>query len=135
MAGTRLAGFAAPRRRLPMLQADLMALGMAEEEIQGLPRCEAAAELCASTPAALGSMYVMEGSTLGGQLIGRALGEADWLPEGGLAYFNPYGKRTGEMWREYRSFAEAAAPAEAHEAVATGAVRTFDLLTDWLVRS
>jgi len=58
---------------------------------------------------AWGALYVMEGSTLGGQHILRAL-ETSALArrEGltrvsGLAYFTGYASRTGEMWRQFLS--------------------------------
>jgi heme oxygenase len=52
----------------------------------------------------LGAMYVMEGSTLGGQYIARHLEEVLGLQAGeGDAYFRGYGERTGEMWRAFKT--------------------------------
>jgi heme oxygenase len=51
----------------------------------------------------LGAMYVMEGSTLGGQYIARHLEEVLGLAAGeGDAYFRGYGEHTGEMWRAFK---------------------------------
>lgn len=127
-----LRAFQAPRTRLPHLRRDLAALGLTNAEQADLPRCEAAAELAADDAAAVGSIYVMEGSTLGGQVIGRALAQSDWSPPGGLTYFNPYQARTGEMWRAFGAWAETQAPAERHADAVVGANRTFAVLQEWL---
>jgi heme oxygenase len=51
----------------------------------------------------LGAMYVMEGSTLGGQHIARHVEAAlGLLPAQGDAYFRGYGERTGAMWTEFK---------------------------------
>lgn len=74
-----LPGLVQQRSKLPMLRADLAILGGAEgDEIIGpkLPRMASVAE-------ALGAMYVIEGSTLGGIVLSRRLASAG-LP---AAYF------------------------------------------------
>lgn len=51
----------------------------------------------------LGAMYVVEGSTLGGQYIAKHVGEKFILSDGcGNAYFRGYGDRTGSMWRSFK---------------------------------
>lgn len=127
-----LRAFLEERTRLPHLRRDLLALGVEATKLEHLPACLPAAELGACEASALGSIYVMEGSTLGGQLIGRALAEADWLPDGGLTYFNPYGSQTGRMWRAYHAFAEARLPEAKHGAAVAGARRTFEVLEAWV---
>ena len=127
-----LRAFVAPRSRLPHLRRDLAALGRTNAEQAALPRCAAAAELAPSRAAAVGSIYVLEGSTLGGQVIARALAGASWVPPGGLAYFNPYQARTGEMWRAFGAWAESeVAERELSQAVA-GAAATFAVLEAWV---
>jgi heme oxygenase len=69
----------APRRRLELLDADLRTLGLSKSDIEALPTCppprlENAAE-------ALGSLYVMEGSTLGGRRILRNTPAASISPD------------------------------------------------------
>jgi heme oxygenase len=122
--------FYGPRTRLPQLRRDLGALGRTAAEIDALPLCQAAAALADDPDEAVGSIYVLEGSTLGGQLINRALAGADWVPEGGLSYFSPYGRRTGEMWRGFWAWAEERDPEP--ELAARGAQRTFATLQAWL---
>ncbi len=120
----------ASRSRLPHLRRDLAALGRTNAEVARLPVCGTAADLATDDATALGSMYVLEGSTLGGQLIRRALAETTWLPTGGLTYFDPYGRRTGEMWRSFRNWLseQDANPG----AAAAGARRTFAMIEDWV---
>ncbi|WP_395674298.1 biliverdin-producing heme oxygenase [Phenylobacterium sp.] len=128
----RIAEFHAERGRLPHLRRDLSALGLTGAEVAALPVSEAAAELAADEATAAGAIYVLEGSTLGGQLISRELAEAAWLPPGGLTYFDPYGARTGEMWRGFKSWLAVEAPDPAR--TVDGARRTFQMLEGWLTR-
>lgn len=125
------AGLLAPRQRVPLLRADLRALGRAEAGIDALPVCAEAAALCSDLAGTLGSFYVLEGSTLGGRLISRALAAAAWLPAGGLRYFDPHGAATGERWRETLAHLNAA-PATLHADVVQGARRCFACLDAWL---
>lgn len=70
---------------------------------------EAKPFLTLDTPgAAVGAAYVIEGATLGGQLVSRML--ADRLeigPENGGRFFHGYGAETREKWAEFASWAEA----------------------------
>lgn len=132
MSRTAAAAFAAERSRLPLLIADLTSLGAGQDDLAALPRCEAAAALPAARAGEIGSLYVLEGSTLGGQLISRALKNAPWVPPAGLTYFNPYGPRTGEQWRAFMAWADEQAAGEDTGAVIAAANDTFALLQAWL---
>lgn len=125
----------AGRGRLALLRADLRNLGRTDEQIDALPACAAAGALAEDRRSALGSLYVMEGSTLGGQLIVRALATAPWKPPEGLSYFNPYGPAAGPRWRAFKAWLDESAPTEDWPNVAAGALTTFDTLRDWLTRS
>lgn len=127
-----LRAFHEPRARLPHLRRDLAMLGRTPDDIARLAVCAPAARLAETSAAALGSFYVVEGSTLGGQVIGRGLAAAGWAPPEGLSYFTPYGAGAGEMWRAFRQWAGAQDDAGDPDAVAAGAARTFELLTGWL---
>ena len=132
VAASSIAAFAADRSRLAGLRADLAGLGVSEIERAALPHCRPAAALAATAARAIGSLYVMEGSTLGGQVISRALREAG---RESLAYFNPYGGETGARWRAFAAWAESAAAGEDREAVVGSAEATFTLLRAWLTAS
>jgi heme oxygenase (biliverdin-IX-beta and delta-forming) len=82
------------RRKAHLLEADLIQLGgtpSAVPKCEALPVLENFAEAC-------GALYVMEGSTLGGQHILRMARQAN-LPESAAKYFRSYGEKVGEMWK------------------------------------
>ena len=110
-----------PRRRLPALHADLALLGAADAT-EAWP---APAWLC-DAHAAWGSLYVMEGSTLGGQVIGRALRAAGTE---GLSYFDGRGREAGPLWRTLRARLDVL-PEPGR--VCAAAISTFDALRLWM---
>lgn len=121
------------RRKLPLLQTDLRALGLFDPQIAEAPVCAALPAL--ERPAqALGAQYVLEGATLGGQVIGRHLRRHLSLsPTSGAAFFGGYGESTGTMWRLFVADLAAAAPTEADQAdVVAGARATFLAIERWL---
>ena len=121
--------FFGPRRRTGLIEADLAALGRPIATAQPSP-CAAAVRLGESAERALGSLYVMEGSTLGGQVISRGLADAGWTDD--LRYFHPYGRGTGGMWAAFKAMAAQRSNAVADPMILAGAIVTFDLLHDWL---
>lgn len=78
-----------------------------------------------------GSMYVIEGSALGGQVITPKLQRDMGLEPGrGASYFHGYGGRTGAMWREFRqkAVAEVGGEPAALRAASEAAQATFGAL-------
>ena len=115
------------RSRRPFLARDLQALGAA-----GTPAAARVAPL-GSEAAAWGSLYVLEGSALGGQVITRALAARGWQPDNGAAYFHGWGGSTGAMWREFRHLLESELRAPDSLSLAcASACQTFDTLTGLL---
>lgn len=112
------------RSRQRFLRQDLEVLGVAEAPAPVFaPSLPGAA-------AAWGSLYVMEGSALGGQVITRHLAEAGLHPHSGGAFFHGWGEATGAMWREFRGLLDQQVAEPAAIAQACDAARlTFDLLT------
>jgi heme oxygenase (biliverdin-IX-beta and delta-forming) len=89
------------RRKSPLLCADLATLGWEESRIHALP-------LCVDLPAlntlsfGLGTLYVVEGATLGGQIIGRHLiRNLDITPDRGGRFFASYGSQVRVMWEAF----------------------------------
>lgn len=83
----------------------------------------------ASWPQLLGAMYVLEGSTLGGQVIARQLAKQHIAQR---AYFSGYGERTGPRWQAFcQLLAAAATPANQAEIVQSASL-TFQHLSAWL---
>jgi len=80
---------------------------------------------------AIGAMYVMEGSTLGGQIIVSMLARA--LPglSGCYSFFYSYGEQTPVMWQAFRHQVNAHEPLLNEHAMIRGAQQTFTGLHDW----
>lgn len=122
---TRLAHLGLPARldfgwRAPLLDADLAALG----DPAGGPHT--AGEWADLThAAALGACYVLEGSTLGGQVIARHLAPLKVTAERGGAYFAGHGAQTGPRWKAFRAALDASVLPGEEAAVVAGARRTF----------
>ena len=70
--------------------------------------------------ALLGAMYVVEGSTLGGQYIARHVEAVLGLAPGqGDAYFRGHREKTGSLWREILAEIAAVPDEEASEVIET----------------
>lgn len=120
------------RRKTPLLAADIAALTRQHT----MPEL---ADACADLPriadvgAAFGSMYVMEGSTLGGRFIAPHVARLLQLEPGvGNRYFDGYGARTGSMWNAFRETAAAAVPEAQYDAAVNAAIATFESMQSWL---
>ena len=83
--------------------------------------------------AIFGSMYVMEGSTLGGRFIAPHVAQMLSLGQGqGNAYFEGYGARTGSMWNAFRDTAAASVPESLYDDAVRAAIDTFETMQAWL---
>ncbi|GGK18529.1 heme oxygenase [Deinococcus malanensis] len=108
------------RLKTPLLVSDLQAVSGATPAPRPPLRPQ-------GVPEALGVLYVLEGATLGGQVIGRHLNSALGLtPETGAAYFHAYGARTGTMWKAFTQAMNREVPIEAEERVIGGAQTAFE---------
>ncbi len=114
------------RSRRPFLHQDLRSLGVA-------PPAPARIPPFAGPASAWGSVYVVEGSALGGQFITRSLAQAGLHPGRGATYFHGWGGATGTMWREARAVLAGELDSEAALAHACASARlTFDTLSGLL---
>lgn len=121
------------RRKLPWLVQDLERLGLSREQVEALPMCAQLPEVREAAQA-LGCLYVLEGSTLGGQIISRHLQSVHGLDaENGAAFFRSYGPQIGPMWRAFGA-AITAYPAgvEEEQRILRAACETFMTLETWL---
>jgi len=80
-------------------------------------------------PQLLGAMYVVEGSTLGGQVISRQLAKAN-IPL--RSYFSGYGERTGPLWKVFCQLLSQEATPENQAEMVQSASLTFQTLDAWL---
>ena len=114
------------RRRAHLYAADL--------ETLGAPSSAAAPALppVTGTDEALGRMYVLEGSTLGGSFIDRHLSTLPGLADVRLRAFSPYGAETGAMWHAFRRATRAHVAGHGHVPTVVGSARhTFRVLAEW----
>jgi heme oxygenase (biliverdin-IX-beta and delta-forming) len=119
------------RRKSPLLRHDLRALN--QRTLAPTQWCNSLPEL-KSVPFAIGCLYVLEGATLGGQIIARDVQRHLGLHAmRGTAFFSGYGPATGAMWRTFGQFvAEYAAPLPDDAAIIAGANATFVAFEHWL---
>ncbi len=123
------------RRKVPMLLADLQDLGMSKHDIRDLPRCSHVPTITMFADV-LGSMYVLEGATLGGQIISRHLQPLLALaPDRGCRFFSSYGANLGAKWREFGQLVRKHAHDDAAEAAMIhSACMTFETFDCWFAQ-
>jgi heme oxygenase (biliverdin-IX-beta and delta-forming) len=114
------------RRRAALFADDLRALG--HGSTTAAPRLPAVA----GTDEALGRLYVLEGSTLGGAFIDRHLASLPHLSGVRVRAFSPYGSETGAMWAAFRRVTRERVAADGDADAMVGAARaTFVALAAW----
>jgi heme oxygenase (biliverdin-IX-beta and delta-forming) len=118
----------AARRRGQLLMRDLTWFGAdaSGEARPTLPEMRDDATL-------LGAMYVMEGSTLGGQLIARHVELVLGLTAGqGNAYFRGHNERTGQLWKEFCDALRTKVADSETDAVIAAAKAMFGVFGAWM---
>ncbi len=118
------------RRKLNLIDADLAALGAAGKRISGpveLPALE-------DTDSALGALYVVEGSCLGGQVLYRMLESSLSLKQAtGASFFYGYGEQTGVVWKAFTALLRR--DVRDHNRAAETAVAMFQTFEQTLVQA
>ncbi|MFJ2982017.1 MULTISPECIES: biliverdin-producing heme oxygenase [unclassified Pseudomonas] len=131
---TRLGEYQEARRaKTSALVLDLQALELSAADIDALPLCQALPAI-SNEASALGVMYVLEGSTLGGQVLKRAMAERLGLgPTLGTGFFDVYGALTGNYWRIFLDrLGQASCAPAAQAATVQAAIETFQCFEHWL---
>ncbi len=127
-----LPDFFVPRRKVSRLESDLAALNYRLDGSYGRASCANVPRMD-SVARALGSMYVIEGSTLGGQILARHFRQRFGFDcNSGCSFFSGYGERTSEMWRAFKEVV-AGRPASEDEEMIDSALATFRALRGCLV--
>ncbi|WPV01778.1 biliverdin-producing heme oxygenase [Mucilaginibacter sp. cycad4] len=101
----------AQRRNSSFLKSDIEALG---GDINSLP--ETTVPEINNLIQALGALYVMEGSIMGGSIIVQMLAKGGIT--GGVSFFSGYGPATGQMWGAFISILNASAANDEEETTA-----------------
>lgn len=116
----------AGRRRSGLFAGDLAALGTAAPH--GTPGLAPVP----GTDEALGRLYVLEGSTLGGAFIDRHLAGLPGLAGVRIRAFSPYGPDTGSMWAALRRVTRGHVAAGGDvDRILASAGDTFRALAEW----
>ncbi|MCU7650940.1 biliverdin-producing heme oxygenase [Pseudomonas piscis] len=121
------------RRKTPALNGDLLALGLSQAEIDHLPRCPDLPRLD-SPGTCLGTLYVLEGATLGGQILRREMARRLALDAGnGGAFLDVYGALTGRRWKDFLDYlGRMPSHTSARQQVVDAAQSTFACFERWL---
>jgi heme oxygenase (biliverdin-IX-beta and delta-forming) len=121
------------RRKLPLLERDLEALGADPDFASTLPRCRSLPH-CEDPASAFGCAYVLEGATLGGRsLLPLVESRLGLTAETGAAYLASYGDAVEERWRAFGEALNNYCSSERHIALASvAAAATFSSLEVWL---
>lgn len=119
------------RRNSLFIVSDLKAIGHSHEEIQV---CKELPEINCSLEA-LGSLYVLEGSTLGGSMICKLLKKNSLVSfdESNLHFFSGYKENTGSKWMGFLSVIDQYG--EDANLIVAAAYQTFTCLTKWMEKS
>jgi heme oxygenase (biliverdin-IX-beta and delta-forming) len=117
-----------------LLEADLRALGASTDAIESIPRCSRLPDL-GDIHSAAGCLYVLEGATLGGQLVRREVDRRLTISTGcECLFFGSYGPRVHEMWSGFcvGLTSLAGENRNAGDSILQGASDTFTCFEDWL---
>lgn len=121
----------ARRRRAHLFARQALALGASVGEL-GWDESGPSLAAPVSTGGVLGRLYVLEGSTLGGQIIVRHLASVAGGRDHDWRCFTPYGDATGPMWIGLRRFtSQWVSDGGDLQAVVEEATATFGSLAAW----
>jgi len=120
----------AERRKTHLLETDLHYFGV--NDLDKLP-------ICTDLPphgtvaAAFGCMYVLEGSTLGGQIISQKIrNHLSVFPDTGGMFFHGYASGTFPMWQAFRASIASCVKSCDEDEVVFAAKETFLKLHQWI---
>jgi heme oxygenase len=118
----------ANRQRRGLLERDLAWFGVVP-----LDKARPAMPEKTDYASVLGTMYVMEGSTLGGRLIARHVERVLGLSAGvGNAYFCGHDQDTGILWKEFCGVLQAQVPDRETDLVIAAAKTMFRVFGSWM---
>lgn len=117
------------RRKSAALAQDIQDLG-------GMPGAKASGSALppiTNTQQALGALYVIEGSTLGGKIISKMMAQQLGIANGrGLGFFNGYGDDTDAMWSSFKEVLNQPGRTEAEtDEIVDAANNTFLKFKNW----
>ncbi|WP_066440318.1 biliverdin-producing heme oxygenase [Chryseobacterium sp. CCH4-E10] len=109
------------RKKLPLIEKDLKSLllekSVADHELELISQHEA-----------LGAMYVIEGSTLGGNVIAKQLSKTEGFDGITFNFFGCYHENTGAMWKNFKETIDAEVHEKKYDEVLSGAKKLYTFL-------
>jgi heme oxygenase (biliverdin-IX-beta and delta-forming) len=109
------------RKKLPLIEKDLASLSLenrtASHNLEFTNENEA-----------LGAMYVIEGSTLGGNVIAKQLSKTEGFDEVTFNFFGCYQENTGSMWKNFKEVLDTEITEEKYDEVLSGAKKLYTFL-------
>lgn len=116
------------RLKCNLLIEDLKHFNLNDQEISSILLCDKIQE-------AMGVLYVLEGSTMGGQIIYKKLLQENVISANstGANFFRPYGQDTMPMWMEFKKSLNHLSDHN-EDAILVKVRETFNTMEDWLVK-
>ncbi len=109
------------RKKLPLIEKDLASLALKQQPVSE--------ELeFSSEHEALGAMYVIEGSTLGGNVIAKQLSKTEGFDQITFNFFGCYQENTGPMWKNFKEVLDREVTSENYDEVLAGAKKLYTFL-------
>ena len=116
------------RNKTSQLNKDLIDLGTS-----GITKCPVLPPLI-TREQIIGYLYVIEGATLGGQIIAKILEDKLGLTARyGARYFNSYGPNTMTMWVEFCHLLNQVKAPHEHQVIVSASM-TYAALIDWFTQ-
>jgi heme oxygenase len=119
------------RAKLPWLHADLKFFDLPPPTAENAPRHSIGQFVIHNLAQLAGTLYAIEGATLGGQVIARHVAKTMGLTStAGARFFNGYGDETAERWNTFESFMQCICVDESSQRQACDAAVTTFLIVE-----
>lgn len=109
------------RKKLPFIEKDIESLSIKNRDVSYHLEINNEYE-------ALGMMYVIEGSTLGGNVIAKQLSKTEDFTNVTFHFFGCYQENTGPMWKNFKEILDAEVAKENYDVVLSGAKKLYAFL-------
>ena len=116
--------------KTPVLKRDLLYFRVDPDSVKKLPTESFTVK---NIEEAIGMLYVLEGSSLGAQVLSRHFErELKVSPGKGLDFFSGHGAETMPRWLRFKEKLETLGSELDHSRIIVSAKKTFNLLENWL---
>lgn len=109
------------RRKLQLIEKDFLSLGLVSNNDNTELNLNNMYE-------ALGALYVIEGSTLGGNVMTKHLIKTEGFEQLSFHFFGCYQEQTGSMWKNFKDILDSEVEPSHYEEVLSGAQKLYSFL-------